>query len=170
MTDDLRTALTKLAEAYGSGDMRLWAVGEELRDLLDAHPTEPQAGSLAEYRDAVARNRSAASWMRDDFLTDMDEWMTTHPASASDTRREDVARALWPYPHAFESALAEHKDYYLDKADAVLAVLPAPPVVDVDVIREFIVDEVGFDNGVGMTDQAQRLAARLRGATRGDDD
>ncbi|MBD7949609.1 hypothetical protein [Oerskovia rustica] len=101
--NDLRTALTKLAEdlarqplppieprQVGHAAARR-EIAERLRALLAAHPAQPQAGSLVEYRDAVARNRSAASWMRDDFLTDMDEWLTTHPAPVSDTRREDVA-------------------------------------------------------------------------------
>ena len=33
-------------------------------------------------------------------------------------------------------------------------------------IREFIVEEVGFDGGDAMTDQAERLAARIEGSLR----
>lgn len=90
--NDLRTALTKLADEHDAqtGPYARILHTAQIRALLAAHPTQPQTGSLAEYRDAVARNHSAASWMRDDFLTDMDEWMTTHPAPVSDTRREDV--------------------------------------------------------------------------------
>jgi hypothetical protein len=33
-------------------------------------------------------------------------------------------------------------------------------------IREFIVEEVGFDGGAGMTDQAERLAKRIQGSLR----
>lgn len=33
-------------------------------------------------------------------------------------------------------------------------------------IREFIVEEVGFDGGEAMTDQAERLAARIEGSLR----
>jgi hypothetical protein len=36
----------------------------------------------------------------------------------------------------------------------------------VAVIREFVVEEVGFDGGDAMTDQAERLAMRIQGSLR----
>lgn len=89
--DDLRTALTKLAEKWEAvvfGD----AVADDLRALLAAHPA---------------------------------------PAPVSDARREDVAQAVRDaidQSYTFEGDLDPDVDRRV--TDAVLAVLPAPPVDD----------------------------------------
>lgn len=46
------------------------------------------------------------------------------------------------------------------------ATLDTPDPRLVATIREFIVEEVGYDGGEAMTDQAERLAARIEGSLR----
>lgn len=138
--DDLRTALTKLADEIESREQpdAVWPIVDMFRDLLAAHPAR---------------------------TPDEDKW--SHFA----TEREEVASAI-------EQAIpAEYVPgfrfrYALDAADAVLRVLPAPPVVDETVLRDLILkvdDEGGWSNI--FPDEATALAAeidaRLRGATRG---
>lgn len=92
--------------------------------------------------------------------------------------REDKAAAasllldLAPGPYQTLAGWAhglpsQERDAIVRVARAVLVTPPAPPTVDVNMIREFIVEEVGFDHGASMTAQAERLAARLRGTNCG---
>lgn len=237
----LRTLLAAhpAPEAQEPADMRLTEDGwlYEQKDKCDcssyygAHEitcaTEPvvHLSTLPGWAEMIAVAAVAHFTVREDGTV-------AQNVALSDTRREDVARKLMEHRYRYLDAMpvwhelpTSHREAYLTQADAALAVLPAPPVVDgaspapwsfqhwgeqnqngdcgelilfdangeamvyglsdadgvlivalrnaappvVDVaaIREFIVEEVGFDNGAGMTDQAERLAARLRGATRG---
>jgi hypothetical protein len=116
-----------------------------------------------------------------------------HPAPVSDTRREDVARALHiadadGQNEAFlldvwNRSTPTHgvRQYWYRLADAVLAVLPAPPVVDEAEVRAEAATKAEkrhpswHDNGVGVVQGSHwragyvegYTAARLRGATRG---
>jgi hypothetical protein len=122
MADDLRTALTSLVahykRAYPERAMHAPAV-RDLDALLAAHPA-PETDMEA----AKALCLADTSWEHHDRTDDF-------PCSScvSDTRREDVARAI---EHAIRQSFQsdDHAHTYRRAARAVLAVLPAPPVVD----------------------------------------
>lgn len=77
-----------------------------------------------------------------------------------------------PVNDAYFEAQADHQVQALIAAGWRPPVTPdATPDTPVDprlvaTIREFIVEEVGFDGGEAMTDQAERLARRVEGSLR----
>lgn len=164
--DDLRTDLTKLADEWAASSCS--GLVEEIRDLLDAHPAP-------ETDDACCGHAKCPSGS-----------LCCCPASASDTRREDVAREA----EIEREALRQFPDApYMDDRDQVrlgfeagaewaiarLAALPAPPVVDEAEIQDIVRD--AYDTHIDLGSPARRgefvftaaevIAARLRGATRG---
>jgi hypothetical protein len=84
----------------------------------------------------------------------------------TDTRREDVARAIALVDSLVDPPMSGRYGKY---ADAVLAALPAPPVVDEDVIADVLSSHLGGDEwGLEvLTNLTTEIAARLRGADRG---
>lgn len=148
--DDLRTALTKLLDEYAADGPS--GIVRDLSDLLAAHPAP---------------------------TPDEDKW--SHFA----TEREDVEAACRAWyeqgkptgTRTWDQMVAEPDarlvvGYIRDRMRAVLAVLPAPPVVDETVLRDLILkvdDEGGWSNIFPdeATALAAEIAARLRGENRG---
>lgn len=208
-TDGLREAFTRLANLWET-DPRGWFYLRDgvtcLRALLAAHPAPTPERSGHDI--ACDADYLGASCICDEISPEEDGHVCTphcdtdqghYPAPTPDTRREDVAlvetaaRALYevsPWVHdgveiPWGDLTALGKDAFRDRARAVLAVLPAPPVVDEASIRERIAQDIeaqAYDadgartaistgectvEGVDTWDEAMYLAARIaRGATR----
>lgn len=187
-TDGLREAFTRLADEWAASSCS--GLVEEIRALLAAHPAEvvPEAPlPLGATWDGTRRTAAEAlcladmSWEHHDRTDDF-------PCSScvSDTRREDVAlvetaaRALYevsPWVHdgveiPWCDLTALGKDAFRDRARAVLAVLPVPPVVDEAEVRERIAQEIEAsilpNDDSPAADWLRTRAARIaRGATSG---
>lgn len=156
--DDLRTAL----KAMAAWTRHRTILPREIRALLDAHPA-PEIGPCLPSLGESCGNCHRCT------------------APVSDTRREDVAaEAAWrasqevngfaedQWKHVPEPQRASWQHI----ARAVLAVLPAPPVVDEAEIRDLIlqVDQESRWENIFPAEAdllAATIAARLRGATRG---
>jgi hypothetical protein len=110
--------------------------------------------------------------LAEDFYARARALLDAHPAPApvSDTRREDVAKALfehdqkaWPPAprpwrvRAWENVGRAEHDEYLGRADAVLAALPAPPVVDETVETAYAWSDYRKDYGVSADDRVRDL-------------
>ncbi|KRC37507.1 hypothetical protein [Oerskovia sp. Root22] len=175
--NDLRTALTKLAddaEEYGPG---AWVAGE-IRTLLAAHPAPETDGvcgnCLGHGVETCAAHPAPASDTLDDDSdlpwSDTEECGCETHEGAPDTGREDdelveaVARTLSRSEHPGVQA-------YID-ARAVLAALLAPPVVDETEIAARAIEVLAEETRRMPSDWTKLrtwmrdYAARLRGATR----
>lgn len=73
------------------------------------------------------------------------------PAPVSDTRREDVAAAFWAWLDRYDAPWSPSDAKVADLVTAVLAALPAPPVVDETTLGDLWDDgnAVGLDGWVG---------------------
>lgn len=163
-TDGLREAFTRLADEWAASSCS--GLVEEIRTLLAAHPAPETDGHVC--------------------TPHCDADQGHYPAPTPDTRREDVARAI--DPEAFYDGppgdwsprdlikhgneIRQRRTLALQAADRVLAVLPAPPVVDEAEVRERIAQEIEAsilpNDDSPAADWLRTRAARIaRGATSG---
>ena len=139
-------------------------------------PTSPKPHTQANPNDLRTDLTKLADEMDPDdvllangFINKIRALLAAHPAEVvSDTRREDVIERV-------RATLGRTSESDEEVVDAVLAALPAPPVVDETEIADDIREAFNNQIDVGtwarresfFVTTARQIAARLRGATRG---